>query len=568
MGLGRTVALFAIMTGALVHGSSAATASDDRAHLHFDGLSNCGVFDAERTAAVRATWSGECVQGFASGRGTAVFTRLNHTRETISATFLGGRVQDGPASIQWSDGARFEGAISSGKPNGAGVLTRANGDRFDGVWKQGSLDGRGSVVWANGDRYDGDFVRGRAEGHGVQIWANGDRYDGAWHNDLPDGAGTVTRKGGEPIAARFVEGKRQVTAPTHATPTLAAAHAKPAPATFFLSALAGTTLSGLDGSSIKIESADGGVLRTFAGADGHTDKTIFKMLNDNLGTVSAAADSTRAIGLFRTTASSLAAEYSDGRVEHLTLTAGGGLAALFKSASGQMACVSWYPEGHVFSVDERKAAVSAYAERLGVSLPATTKAIQRCAPQMHVATVGRPEAKLVHSAFRPATTPTLPPYRLGDGPANLQSIPVRESIVHPIDPPDAPVTPANATRAPANEAVVSNCLKVDSDGSYWGFRNHCDFSVQFAYCLLRDTAEAATCGENGAGTASGSAAASGFSALFADKTLSGGPAEHDFRWVACRGGAGEVVARLDVAEPASGRCLQRSSAQQQQQASN
>jgi hypothetical protein len=54
---------------------------------------------------------------------------------------------------------------------------------------------------------------------------------------------------------------------------------------------------------------------------------------------------------------------------------------------------------------------------------------------------------------------------------------------------------------------------------------------------------------------SGSAAAGGFSPLFADKGLSDSNAEHEFRWVGCRGGAGEVVARLDTPDPATGRCV-------------
>ena len=87
---------------ALVHESSAAEA-DDRSHLHFDYQSNCAVFDSEPSAALSATWSGECFQGLASGRGIAVFVRADHTRKTVSATYLNGRVQDGPAAIRWPD---------------------------------------------------------------------------------------------------------------------------------------------------------------------------------------------------------------------------------------------------------------------------------------------------------------------------------------------------------------------------------------------------------------------------------------------------------------------------------
>ena len=565
MGLERTVASVAVGAIALVH-QALATESDDRKHLHFDYGSNCAVFDSETNAALSATWSGECVQGLASGRGTATFLRADHTRKKVSATYLNGRVQDGPAEIQWSDGTRFEGDITSGVADGAGVLTRANGDRFDGTWKHGALKGHGSIIWASGDRYDGEFVDGRAEGHGIQVWANGDRYDGNWHNDLPNGAGSVTRKGALPFTARFVDGKLQTPANLVSSPPTAAPTADPAPTALFLSQLSGTTMTALDGTSMKFEPADGAVLRTITGADGHIDAATFRMLNDNLGTISSVGGPTRVIGFFRATSSTLSAEYADGRVERLARIGGGGLAGSFESATGQTACMAWYPADHVFSVDERKAAVSAYAQRLGVAPPATAKAISHCAAQLRMASDSAPTAKLVRPVLkRVSASTTLPHYKVGDGPANLQTIPVRESVVHPIDDPLQVPSAPSSLGAAADEAIASKCLKVDSDGSNWGFRNHCSYSVQFAYCLLRD--ESTPCGERGDGAASGSVAANGFSALFADKSLSGGATEHDFRWVACRGGAGEVEARLDVVEPASGRCLDRAH-RIQQQASN
>ena len=99
---------------------------------------------------------------------------------------------------------------------------------------------------------------------------------------------------------------------------------------------------------------------------------------------------------------------------------------------------------------------------------------------------------------------------------------------------------------------ASHCLKVDSDGSHWGFRNGCSFDVQFAYCLAQGGDSLTACA---AGGAPGSVAAGGFGALMADKSFSENDAEHDFRWLACDGGAGEVVAHLDHADPPSGRCV-------------
>jgi hypothetical protein len=42
--------------------------------------------------------------------------------------------------------------------------------------------------------------------------------------------------------------------------------------------------------------------------------------------------------------------------------------------------------------------------------------------------------------------------------------------------------------------------------------------------------------------------------LMADASIKEKDAAHNFRWVACAGGAGEVVAHLDHSEPPAGRC--------------
>jgi hypothetical protein len=115
----------------------------------------------------------------------------------------------------------------------------------------------------------------------------------------------------------------------------------------------------------------------------------------------------------------------------------------------------------------------------------------------------------------------------------------------------ASIDTASPTGA-ADQRGASTCLSVESDGMHWGFRNHCGYSVQFAYCQLSGTDQLASCRD---GTLSGSVAANGFGTLVADESLKETGALHDFRWVACQGGAGEVVPRLDQTNPPSGRCV-------------
>jgi len=148
---------------------------------------------------------------------------------------------------------------------------------------------------------------------------------------------------------------------------------------------------------------------------------------------------------------------------------------------------------------------------------------------------------------------------------------VRASMVHTIDPvpPEiaqgalagAPLAAAAADtggrmiQASAHETVpsnrgASNCLSIDSDGQNWGFRNACDNSVQFAYCLQSGKDAATACGS---GTATGGVARNGFFALIASSAVIDD--NHQFRWVACSGDAGTVTPHLDRSAPPAGRCV-------------
>jgi hypothetical protein len=76
--------------------------------------------------------------------------------------------------------------------------------------------------------------------------------------------------------------------------------------------------------------------------------------------------------------------------------------------------------------------------------------------------------------------------------------------------------------------------------------------VQFAYCTLDGIVQLTAC-KDGAG--GGSVAPNGLGVLVADQSLKEVDVTHDFRWVACQGGAGEVIPRLDQTNPPSGRCV-------------
>jgi hypothetical protein len=183
--------------------------------------------------------------------------------------------------------------------------------------------------------------------------------------------------------------------------------------------------------------------------------------------------------------------------------------------------------------------------------------------------VAAPGLTAVHSSLLADAAPSLPDEEIDDP----QTVPVRTSLVHTVDARfdseeqpahvqeanfaiDAVSAPAQPPAAPSAQAQrsagQSDCLQVTSNGQYWGFQNRCTGPLQFAYCEMSDVNPLTSCHLT---SVSGSVAASGFSALVGDRSLGERDVKHDFRWLACEGGAGEVVAHLDHFDPPAGRCL-------------
>lgn len=497
---------------------------------------NCLLFDAESHPGDRVSWTGGCVDGYADGLGTATFTHDGKT-QSFTAIFARGVVPDGNVITRWGNGWSYQGETVGGRFHGYGILTTEANDRFEGQWVDGKLNGFGILRRANGERFAGD-----------------------WKNDRPNGSGELRHPDGTLVAGTFLEGKLVQVAEKPA-----AAAAKP-PVNAPFGAVSGKTLGGVDGSSIALNLIEGGMELQVMPVDGSARKTTFTFMTDRMGTVvedsGIPGAGTSVTGFFRLTAKGVEVRYADGRSAMLSAHDDGVQMALDGEAGAS--CRSWYPAGHAFSEADKKAALNAYASRLGLAVTANETgggcgAATATAPEGAAAPLpGKPTSDKRADAKKSARASKVS-YRIGDyqGP---QSVSVKTSTVHAIDG-DAPalavppvqetfaaLAPKAAAKPDKNDA--SRCLKVDSDGSHWGFRNACGFAVQFAYCMAGG-AGLADCAN---GALPGSVAASGFGALTADTSLKETDASHSFRWVACGGGAGEVVAHLDRFEPPAGRC--------------
>jgi len=392
-----------------------------------------------------------------------------------------------------------------------------------------------------------------------------------------------------------------------------------------LTSVFGKKLTGVDGSTIEIVTTKDSFWREIATADGALQKLNFAYLNDTLGTVTNARDASRVTAVFRATKQEIFIHYTDGSTERLTPNSDGGLSIETRSSGGAVSCKSFYDEGHVFGIDERKAALAQFANRLGImdsvdkpaaqsacpaiaelSLlpvpPMTTTLKAGEAPGPGLMDMAVPHPGVVPAISSPVSTP--PSLDIGEmAAATAQPLSTIPAVV-PVSPPvgafgevkqsdnaategvptpgdqkegAAPSTQlanvqpsqvlpidkmaANGNASadqPANpepteeQAGASSCLIVESNGRHWGFRNRCRYDVQFAYCTMDEGNPLTSCRE---GSVGGSVAPNGFGILVADENLKAVNVRHDFRWVACKGGSGEVIARLDQTNPPTGRCV-------------
>jgi hypothetical protein len=364
-------------------------------------------------------------------------------------------------------------------------------------------------------------------------------------------------------------------APGIIPPTTASAPVDPAPVRDWVEDISGKTLTAVDGSTLALVSSEEGLARHIVSAAGDAQDTSFTFINRNLGTVNEGPDT---VGFFRRDGDGFDITYEDGRTETIASTPDGGVTIRLNTPDNGAHCMGWYPQGHAFNDSEKRAALAMYAKKLGLATPGTGNAVplDSCTPATTTADAKLEPINPVAAAPAPAATPivksttakkrgkktaeltpTPTPVALASASAGslapLTAVPVRDSEVHAVN--DGGEELAAVTSDPGHGA--SSCLSVDSDGDHWGFRNHCRFDVEFAYCLKNAGTDIASCDQ---GPESGLVAANGFTPLIRSTALGGNEAERDFRWVGCGLVAGPLQAKLEQTSPPAGRCVAPSTA--------
>jgi hypothetical protein len=361
----------------------------------------------------------------------------------------------------------------------------------------------------------------------------------------------------------------------------------------WLGSMAGEKLVAVDGSTLTLSISEGGLTLSLASQNGAAQKSSLAFVSDKLGTISDDSDSGHVTGFFRETDNGIEAQFADGRTESLVANTAGGISLTIRSGSDTN-CTSWYPSDHTFSAAERRAALDAYAAHLGLGQKnrKVSRAAPVCVPAIRVVknkisprnvqsmiVVTHPDAAPVHLgteiSAKGLTAPALIPVSVRAADIHLIDVPTSATLIAPVASSAVPLATkqiaapqqaASVTQASvATQGTVasqvpigsgaSDCLTVDTDGANLGFRNHCGYGVQFAYCLQRASDATTACD---AGSKTGAVSANGFAAVLLDTNIKTADADHDFRWVACSGNSGDVVAHLDRPDPPVGRCVRTS----------
>lgn len=118
----------------------------------------CKIMNPQPRKEETVTWSGECKNGFASGKGVLQF-------------FLSGIADE-----------KYEGEMNEGYAEGTGTLMMLDGGRYEGEWKRSKQEGKGTFFANDGNVYQGEWKNGKPHGFGELRTPEGRVVRGQWRD--------------------------------------------------------------------------------------------------------------------------------------------------------------------------------------------------------------------------------------------------------------------------------------------------------------------------------------------------------------------------------------------------
>jgi hypothetical protein len=172
---------------------------------------DCTVLgDAPLKSNEAVTWSGSCLDGHASGKGTLEWIVANKISGVYEGGMADGKLDgEGVLRLEVEKGKgfdRLQGTFVDGEPEGEARYDAANGDSYIGGFRKGERHGVGYYRLVTGEEYYGDFENGQRHGLGFLIDAEGNAYLGQFEKGVGRGAGVFEGADGSSFQGRFANG--------------------------------------------------------------------------------------------------------------------------------------------------------------------------------------------------------------------------------------------------------------------------------------------------------------------------------------------------------------------------
>ena len=101
-----------------------------------DAKTGCRVSNPDPGPDESVSWSGDCKDGFAEGRGVLQWFLHGKPGDRYEGEFRGGKF-DGHGTYTFVNGGRYEGEFGADRPTGTGTYTTDDGEVFSGTWANG-----------------------------------------------------------------------------------------------------------------------------------------------------------------------------------------------------------------------------------------------------------------------------------------------------------------------------------------------------------------------------------------------------------------------------------------------
>lgn len=211
------------LAGVIVVEALAATLASTACHaevgFYTDKRTGCQFVSLNFHKDATVQWSGACKAGRAEGPGVVTLSHSNPAETWLVEVRIEGTYKEGAlngrALVSYADGSRFEGDFERALHTGRGRTTLPGIGHLDVQYgPNGRIDyveflyDKDCRCATPGARYVGAMPYGKRDGKGIMTLGNGDKYEGEWRDDLPDGAGTLT-KGGKSYSGRWTAGCSQ-----------------------------------------------------------------------------------------------------------------------------------------------------------------------------------------------------------------------------------------------------------------------------------------------------------------------------------------------------------------------